>query len=237
MEGSHLFNKSNSDVMGVVIEYQLMIYMMQGGNAFFCHLEHIAVLFSNLTYVQRSDLRHLRNIKTIALCSNNIQRIPEDTFLDLVKLEYLALSSNQIKSLPSFIFRPLVNLKGLYLQENKLEVISHLLLKHNSMLEDVKLNDNDIKVISTNITEPLRQLKHFHLLHNTCINRNYNDFTPKLLDQFKREISENCSSDCEHKMNEVAVCNEKVYELEKALQNLERENDKLRNYLKSSSIF
>lgn len=234
MDGTHLYNKSNSDVLGILFDRQFMTFLVQGSAAFFSKLEDFSVTFSGLTYIQRNDFRHTKNLKTIFLCNNLIQRIPQDTFVDLTKLEYLSLSSNEIKSLPSFIFRPLISLRGLYLNSNKLEEISHLLLKHSEKLEEVWLQENNLKVISSNISEPLHGLKHLLLRDNICISKDYTDNDD--LERFKHDITANCSSECEQKMNEVSECNEKFFELEKENENLRKEVLKLRNYMRSFLI-
>lgn len=236
MDGTHLFNKSNSDVLGIMFDRQLMTYLVQGSAAFFSKVEDFSVAFSGLVYIQRNDFRHTKNLKSISLCNNLIQRIPQDTFVDLIKLEYLLLSSNEIKSLPSFIFRPLISLKGLYLNSNKLQEISHLLLKHSENLEELWLQENDLKVISSNISEPLHRLKHLWLHDNSCINKDYKDIVLGDLEVFKEDIKTNCSSECEDKIAEVAECNEKFFELEKENESLRKEVLKLRNYMRSFLI-
>lgn len=236
MDGTHLYNKSNSDVLGIIFDRQLMTYLVQGSAAFFSKIEDFSVTFSGLIYIQRNDFRHTKNLKTISLCNNFIQRIPQDTFVDLTKLEYLSLSSNELKSLPSYIFQPLISLKGLYLNNNKLQEISHLLLKNSEQLEEIWLQQNDLKVISSNITEPLLRLKHFLLRENSCINKDYNDKALVNIEAIKLDFSTNCSSECEEKMTEVDECNEKYFELEKENENLRKEVLKLRNYMRSYLI-
>lgn len=236
MDGTHLYNKSNSDVLGIIFDRQFMKYLVQGSAAFFSKIEDFSVTFSGLTYIQRNDFRHTRNLKTVSLCNNLIQRIPQDTFVDLTKLEFLSLSSNEIKSLPSFIFRSLTSLKGVYLNNNKLQEISHLLLKHNEKLEEVWLQDNELKVISFNVTEPLCNLKCLLLHGNPCISKDYNDITQDSFETLKHDIKANCSSACEQTISELSECNEKIFELERENESLRKEVLKLRNYMRSYLI-
>lgn len=236
MEGTHLFNKSNSDVLGIMFHRQSMTYLAQGASAFFSKLEDFSVTRSELLYINRSNFRNMKNLKAVSLCHNRIQRIPQESFIDLEMLEYLSLSSNEIKSLPTTIFRSLVNLKTLYLNDNRLREISHLLLSYSTKLENIWLQENKLIAISSNITEPLPALKHLLLRDNTCIDKDYNNITPETLKKVSDDITENCSSECESKMIEVAECTEKYFELEKENENLKKEVHKLRNYMRSYLI-
>lgn len=236
MDGTHLFNKSNSDVLGIMFERQDMMYLVQGATAFFSKLEDFSVTYSGLTYIHRNNFRHMQNLRTVLLDHNRIQRIPQETFADLENLEHLSLSSNEIKSLPNNVFRTLVNLKGLYLNDNKLREISHLLLSYSKKLEYVWLHENELVAISSNITDPLPFLRHLLLRDNTCIDKDYKNITPETLKHVSDDITENCRSECEHKMIEVAECTEKFFELEKENENLKKEVDKLRNYMRSYLI-
>lgn len=236
MEGTHLFNKSNSDVLGIMFDRQTMTHLVQGASAFFSKLEDFSATHSALLYIQRNNFRRMKNLKSVSLCHNRIQRIPQDTFVDLEKLEYLSLSSNEIKSLPNNIFRGLISLKRLYLQDNKLKEISHLLLSYSRKLEIIWLNENELTAISSNITEPLPSLKQLLLRENTCIDKDYKDIVPESWQTVSDDITMNCSSECEHKMMEVAECTEKYYELEKENENLKKEVHKLRNYMRSYLI-
>ena len=236
MDGTHLFNKSNSDVLGIIFEQQLMIYLVQGATAFLSKLEDFSVMHSKLTYINRNSFRNMKNLKTVALCHNRIQRIPQETFVDLQMLEYLSLSSNEIKSLPNTIFLNLVNLKVLFLNDNKLSEISHLLLSYSTKLENVWLHDNELNTISSNITEPLPALKELLMHDNTCIDKDYKNITSNTSKIVSDDITENCSSQCENEMIKVAECTEKFYELEKENEDLRKEVHKLRNYMRSYLI-
>lgn len=236
MEGTHLYNKSNSDVLGIVLEHQMMIYLVQGATAFFSKLEDYSVAYTNLSYVQRNDFKHMKNIKTLALANNRIQRIPQDTFEDLVRLEYLTLSHNEIKSLPTNMFRPLINLKGLYLNGNQLQELSHNLFKFNQKLADVWLQNNKLELIGSNVTHPISSLKHVLLHGNVCIDKDYNDITESIFKELLHDVRANCSSACEQKMIEVAECHEKYFELEQENENLKKEISRMRNYLRSYLI-
>lgn len=236
MEGTHLFNKSNSDVLSIVFGHQNMTYLAQGAAAFFSKIEDFHVFHSNLTFVQRNDFRYMRNLKIISLSYNNIDRVPEETFVDVTKLEFLSLSHNKIKSLPSNIFRTLKNLQVMFLNNNELKEISHLLFKFNTELVEIELQRNELKLISRNLTEPLKNLKQFFLADNACINKNYTDITKTSLEALIDDITENCSSKCEYEVNKVAECNEKYFELEKENEQLKREITKLRNFMRSNLI-
>jgi Leucine-rich repeat (LRR) protein len=236
MEGTHLFNKSNSDVYGIVFDRQNMSYLVQGATAFFSKLEDFHVLHSNLSHIQRNDFRHMKNLKQISISYNNIERIPEDTFVDVLKLETLMLSHNKIKSLPSNVFRTLDNLQAIYLNNNELTEISHLLFKFNTKLIEIHLQQNDLKFVSKNITESLRNLNQISLHGNVCINKDYNEITPNKIETLIDEIYENCTSECELEMTKVAECNDKYYELEKENDQLRKENSKLRNFMRSNLI-
>lgn len=236
IDGTHLFNKSNSDVLGIIFERQSMKYLVQGATAFFSKLESFLVTHSELTYINRNVFRHMLSLKTVSLCNNRIHRIPQETFSDLENLEYLALSSNGIKSLPNSVFRSLVNLKVLYLNDNKLREISHLLLSYSTKLEIIWLQVNELTAISSNITAPLPALRTLLLSENTCIDKDYKNIAPDSLKSISDDITENCSSECEHKMIEVAECTEKYFELEKENEQLKKEVHKLRNYMRSYLI-
>lgn len=236
MEGTHLFNKSNSDVLGILFENQRMSYIVQGASSFFSRMEIFHVAHSQLIYIQRNDFRHTRNLKTLTLCHNNIERVAQDTFTDLTKLEYLSLAFNKIKSLPSYVFGTLHDLKGLYLDNNLLEEFVHLLLKHNGKITELWLQKNQLKSISSNMSEPLRNLTNVYLSDNICINKDFKNLNATNFILLKKEIEENCSSQCESKMIEVAECSEKYFELEMENENLNNEITSLRKYLRSKLI-
>lgn len=236
MDGMHLFNKSNTDVVGIVFDRQLMNYLVQGSMAFFSKIEDFHVSHSNLSYIQRNDFRHMKNLRIISLSYNNIQRIPEGTFTDVTKLEFLSLSYNKIKSLPSNIFRTLESLEGIYLNNNKLTEVSQLVFKFNSKLDEIWLQENELKFISSNVTNSLKSLKQFFLVDNVCINKDFTDITTNNVQTLVDEITEKCSSECEHEMTKVAECSEKYFELEKENEYLRKEILKLRNYMRSNYI-
>ena len=236
MDGTHLFNKSNSDVMGIVFEHQDMHYLAQGAMAFFSKLVDFHVTYSNLNYIQRNDFRHMKNLKIITLNNNNIERIPEDSFIDVTKLEFLSISFNQIKSLPSNIFHTLSALKGIYLNNNHLEEISHLVFKFNVNVDEVWLQENKLKFISKNFTSNLTKLVQIYLAGNECIDQNYTAFTPSKIQLFTTDIANNCYSDCEPEIVKVSKCHEKYFELAKENEHLKKEILKLRNFMRSNLI-
>lgn len=236
MDGTHLYNKSNSDVIGIVFDRQLMHFLVQGAMAFFSKIEDFHVSHSNLSYIQRNDFRHMKNLKIISLCFNNIQRIPEDTFTDVTKLEFLSISYNKIKSLPSNIFRTLKSLEGIYLNNNELTEISQLVFKFNTKLDEIWLQENKLKFISSEATQFLSGLKQIFLLDNVCINKDYTDLTIDTMNVLVNDITTNCSSKCEHEMAQVSECSEKYFELEKENEQLQKEILKLRNFMRSNLI-
>lgn len=236
MTGVHLFNKSNSDVRGIIFERLSMTYMVQGSNAFFSRVVDYAVVRSNLSYARRDDLRHMKKLKTISLRYNRISRIPQNTFVDVIELEFLSLSFNEIQSLSSYLFQPLKQLKGLFLENNKIKEISYVLFKNNRNLEELWLENNQIEFVSSNMTSPLNQLKRLKLKNNLCIDQDYNNFTASGTDKLESDLKESCSSECEAVLNEVAECNEKLYNLERENESLKKEAIRLRNYLRSSLI-
>lgn len=236
MDGTHLFNKSNSDVLAILFDHQHTTYIVQGASSFFSSMEIFHVAHSELIHIQRNDFRHTRNLKTLTLCYNNIERIPQNTFTDLTKLEYLSLAFNKIKSLPSYVFGTLHNLKGLYLNNNLIQEFVHLLLKHNEKLTELWLQKNQLKSISSNMSEPLQNLTNIYLSDNICINKDFKNLSATDFRQIKQEIGENCSSQCEPKMIEVAECSEKYFELEMENENLKNEIASLRKFLRSNLI-
>lgn len=153
--------------------------------------------------------------------------------MDLTHLEYLSLASNKIKSLPSNVFGNLLDLRGLYLNSNLIQEFSHLLLKRNLKLDEVWLQDNQLELISSNMSEAMPHLKNIYLTGNICISKDFRDITEKNVMQVKKEIAMNCSNQCEPKMIEVAECNEKYFELELENENLKKEIEKIRKFLKS----
>lgn len=236
MLGVHLFNKSNSDVLGVFFERQAMDYIVQGAAAFFSKLESFQVSHSGLSYIQRNDFRHTRNLRNLVLCNNLLRSIPQDTFIDLTKLEFLTLSFNQIASLPGNVFRTLNNLQILNLNNNKLQEISHLHMKYNLKLEEIWMQNNELKIVNSYISEPLPHLKHILLAGNVCIDRNFELTKASIVKDFVSAISLNCSSECEQEMVKVSECVEKFYDLEMENENLRKENLKLRKSMRSNLI-
>lgn len=232
MEGTHLFNKSNCDVVGIVFDHQQTVYLPQGATAFFSKLVNFQVSNSNLSFIQRNDFRHMKNLKVISLNYNNLERIPEDSFVDLSKLKYLSLAYNKLKSLPHNIFHALSGLKGLYLNNNALEEVSQLLLKFNFKLNEVFLHDNRLKFISKKCAGNFENLRSFSLTGNICINKNFTGTTS----HFIEEITNNCSSMCETEIMKVSECHEELFALRKEKDELQREILKLRNFLRSNLI-
>lgn len=237
MDGVHLSNKSNSDVLGIIFERQSMMnHLVQGATAFFSKIENFYVAHSELSYIQRSDFKRYTNLRTLFLSNNNIQRIPHDAFVDLVNLKFLSLAFNKIKSLPNSIFRTLTSLKGLYLNNNKMQEFSDLTLKFNMQLEEVWLHENELKTISSHLAMPSQHMKSIRLSGNVCINNDFNNITAKVFESMILEIATNCSSNCEEKVIEIAECNEEYFELERENENLKKEIQQLRKYLRSKLI-
>lgn len=236
MEGIHLFNKSNSDVRGIIFERLSMTYMVQGSTAFFSKVVDYAVVHSGLSFARRDDLRHMKKLKTISLRNNKISRIPQNTFIDVVELEFLSLSFNEIQSLASNVFQPLKHLKGLYLENNKIKELSYILFKNNRNLEELWLHFNKIEFVSSNATSLLNNLKILKLKKNVCIDQDYNDFAASGRDKLESDLKKSCSSECEVVLNEIAECNEKFFNLETENESLKKEISQLRNYLRSNLI-
>lgn len=235
MDGVHLFNKSNSDVRGILFERQAMQFLVQGASAFFSNIENFAVTHSGLVYVKKSDFRHTKKLKTLALNDNEITRIPADAFDELTKLEILILSFNRIKSLPVNLLRSLEVLKILHLNNNDIEEINHVSLKYNLCLEVIWFQHNKIHTIVMKVDGPLPRLRYANYQDNKCIDKKYENISQSMTDVFLDDIR-NCSSQCEQKLLDVAECNENLFELEKEIENLTKEILKIRNVQRSKLI-
>lgn len=150
----------------------------------------------------------------------------------LEHLAVLIIAGTGLRSVKQSDLKPFDELKELYLNDNHLESLESDLFLYNNFLTEINFNDNLIKQVGSNLLVPLKNLGGIGFKNNVCIDRSANEAT-ELVD-LTAELREKCphpeedSSEPQTLVSSKTDCetNQKVYDLEKKILELETELNK-----------
>ena len=117
--GSHMNNKSNSDVTSFMIKKQQTKYLPSGFMTFFPNLRVFVVKSSHLKYLTRQDLSGAFNLREIIFSHNEIEELNGDTFTGFTLLEKLDMHGNKLKTIGANIFDSIGGLKSANFLSNR----------------------------------------------------------------------------------------------------------------------
>lgn len=207
--GTHLPNKTNEDVLAVLIFYSdvpfiiseffttfpkmILLGMYTGGlrkiqpNAFdnAGSLLYLDLVLNNFTTIPPAAFLSMSNADEIFLRFNFIEFIHENAFLGLPLLYELDLTGNVIRELPDNVFRPLVRLDRIYLTSNRFETLSGKIFTHNQVLEVIVYDFNAINAIERGFFDRVHYRGTFRLISNRCVDW---DFWMNTLEQLNEGL-------------------------------------------------
>lgn len=118
VNGTHVSNKTNDDVLGVYILSKMVHYFPQGLEIFFKNIIGIIVGDTELKQITQQDFRNYQNLKLLALYDNSIEVLEEGLFDITLDLIFINLESNVIATVHPEVFDNLTNLTSLMLSFN-----------------------------------------------------------------------------------------------------------------------
>ncbi|CRL05002.1 CLUMA_CG018064, isoform A, partial [Clunio marinus] len=111
IEGTHLDEKTNSDVRKININLQMCQFLPFGFEKFFPNIEGLRIAHSNLVSLTQSDISVFPKLRSVDIFNNNLKWLDADVFEKNPEIEYLYFGDNQIKSIGYDALKPLKKLK------------------------------------------------------------------------------------------------------------------------------
>ncbi|XP_037035504.1 uncharacterized protein LOC119073823 [Bradysia coprophila] len=121
VNGYHLEDKSNADVVGFRANKKPLAYFPKGLRNYFDaeKIEFIAVWETGLKEIHQSDLSPFTKLRILSLWVNDVEVIERDLLKFNPHLEYIGLGKNKIKFVDGNVFGHLNALHSLYIDDNK----------------------------------------------------------------------------------------------------------------------
>ncbi|KAG4077129.1 hypothetical protein HA402_016116 [Bradysia odoriphaga] len=121
VNGCHLHDKSNSDVVGFRASNKQLEYFPKGlPNHFDAEkIEFIAVWETGLKEIHQSDLQPFTKLRILSLWANDFEVIERDLLKFNPRIEYIGLGKNKIKFIDGNVFGHLNALHSLHIDSNK----------------------------------------------------------------------------------------------------------------------
>ncbi|KAG5675445.1 hypothetical protein PVAND_005349 [Polypedilum vanderplanki] len=113
--GAHGKDKSNQDVDSILFQNCKFQRFPRGLIQVFPNLKYLNISFSQLTYIERNDLKEYAQLTDLYLHKNQLVYLSEDLFADMPNLEVIWLQNNNNLLIEPKIFNNLVHLKNLSL--------------------------------------------------------------------------------------------------------------------------
>jgi Leucine-rich repeat (LRR) protein len=153
-------------------------------------LESLYVFGNHLKSLHPKTFETTTNLNKLILRSNYFQYFDSSLFSNLTKLTNLQLHHNQIKEYYPGTFSNLQELQLLTSAYNQLSAIKVSSFGVLPKLEEFNINNNQIKHFSSTIFESFPKLRKITLLHNVCVDKNFNNFIESDIEYFKKCFGE-----------------------------------------------
>lgn len=112
------FNGNYSAIELLLIDGVNMKFLPLNIHEHMPNLQGLIIDESNLSSIQRSDLKFLNSLKFLFIGNNNISELDEDLFVDNPRVEWLTFINNFTKKIGKNILKPLSNLTFANFQRN-----------------------------------------------------------------------------------------------------------------------
>lgn len=111
VDGSHMERKSSSDVKGLFVINQILLYIPKGLGEAFKNLEVLHILSSELKVITKEDLQQFPNLKSLWVNDCDLQQLESGLLQFNPKLKEVRFQYNEISSIAADIFEPLKELE------------------------------------------------------------------------------------------------------------------------------
>lgn len=118
VNGYHLNEYGNGDVMTLSIKFIVVEKMPLDLTKFFENLVELEVSYTNLKTISGDDLQEYGNLTTLNLSGNLLTTLPSGLFDNTPNLEYIDFSFNRIKYIDPDIFDAVNNLNRAFFNYN-----------------------------------------------------------------------------------------------------------------------
>lgn len=111
INGTHKWDKENSDVIGIEIYNQICHYVPQGMSTHFVNIEALWIYNSSLISIYASDLKQFPKLRVLVVQRNPLQYLAGNIFEFNPELQRISFSLNKLKHIGQDIFMPLRDLQ------------------------------------------------------------------------------------------------------------------------------
>lgn len=151
INGNHLHEQSNSDVVGFRAENKTLHYFPKGLDKYFKaeKIEFIAIWSTGLKEIHQNDLLPFKNLRILSLWNTDLQVIEHDLLKFNPAIEYIGLGKNKIAFVDGNVFGHLKQLHTFHIDGNpcisrqvvnsKIEVLD--------LIDEIKMKCQDNNVI------------------------------------------------------------------------------------------
>lgn len=179
------------DILKLEIIDQNVRYLPSNLGRFFCKIQNLIVIRSNLIALRKEDFFGLNTLIAIRMPENELKAFDRGVFDEVENVELLDFSKNDIANLPSKLFYKLTKLKFLDMSFNKLMQLQADIFPEQNFLENVYFVNNKLKTIETKLFRILVNVKVIDMSGNICIGEKFPDGITTLT-QLENQVNQRC---------------------------------------------
>jgi Leucine-rich repeat (LRR) protein len=195
LSGNHSEDRSNDDVLAVLIQDADIPFVFKEFFQTFPNLERLTVTRGGLRTFQKNAFFNAKKLEIIEITENNItnlypyafigatyaseltlrdnhiQNLHKDALVGLNNLQSLNIGNNELEEIPADFFRPAIRLRSLFSGDNKLKRIRGDTFVRKYQIEQISFPRSQLNAIERNFMDNLNLKSLINLLGNECVNR------------------------------------------------------------------
>jgi Leucine-rich repeat (LRR) protein len=195
LSGNHTENRSNADVLAVLIQDANVPFVFKELFETFPNIERLTVTRGGLRTFQKNAFFNAKKLEIIQITENNItnlypyafigatyaseltlrnnfiQNLHKDALVGLNNLQSLQISDNELEDIPADFFRPAIRLRALFAGDNKLKRLRGDTFIRKYQIEQISFPRSELNAIERTFIDNLNLKSLINLLGNVCVNR------------------------------------------------------------------